>query len=320
MTADGRGRERGRPSGLSRRRLLAGLGSIGAISAASGAGTFAYLSDEEAFERNETGAGEVDLDVSCVSRAARCTAVDDQVSVTPENPIDRGDSGEAVVTVGVRTNPARLWFATTCPPAGDRLGEALEVSLRVDSDRLFDGSLSALRREFIGGVRLDDDGTEPCLDPDGEPVEIEFGWTLPDDAPATDGSTRTGFEFHLYAEQCRHVSEAEAAESNPFAGADPCDSAAVSDKVNTEPGGEDRPTESDVVGENDEPGENNEPKENNEPDERPNENNEPDERPNENNEDDGPARSANPNDPDSRARPGGQNRKESSKADEEDRQ
>ena len=304
MTADGRGRERGRPSGLSRRRLLAGLGSIGAISAASGAGTFAYLSDEEAFERNETGAGEVDLDVSCVSRAARCTAVDDQVSVTPENPIDRGDSGEAVVTVGVRTNPARLWFATTCPPAGDRLGEALEVSLRVDGDRLFDGSLSALRREFIGGVRLDDDGTEPCLDPDGEPVEIEFGWTLPDDAPATDGSTRTGFEFHLYAEQCRHVSEAEAAESNPFAGADPCDSAAVSDKVNTEPGGEDRPTESDVVGENDEPGENNEP----------------DERPNENNEDDGPARSANPNDPDSRARPGGQNRKESSKADEEDRQ
>ena len=304
MTADGRGRERGRPSGLSRRRLLAGLGSIGAISAASGAGTFAYLSDEEVFERNETGAGEVDLDVSCVSRAARCTAVDDQVSVTPENPIDRGDSGEAVVTVGVRTNPARLWFATTCPPAGDRLGEALEVSLRVDGDRLFDGSLSALRREFIGGVRLDDDGTEPCLDPDGEPVEIEFGWTLPDDAPATDGSTRAGFEFHLYAEQCRHVSEAEAAESNPFAGADPCDSAAVSDKVNTEPGGEDRPTESDVVGENDEPGENNEP----------------DERPNENNEDDGPARSANLNDPDSRARPGGQNRKESSKADEEDRQ
>ena len=65
MTTDGSGRGSSGPAGLSRRRLLAGLGGLGAIGTASGAGTFAYLSDEEAFRRNEIGAGEVALDVSC---------------------------------------------------------------------------------------------------------------------------------------------------------------------------------------------------------------------------------------------------------------
>lgn len=46
----------GRPSEMSRRRLLAGIGGIGAAGMASGLGTGAYLSDRETFPNNGFGA------------------------------------------------------------------------------------------------------------------------------------------------------------------------------------------------------------------------------------------------------------------------
>jgi len=46
---------------LTRRRLLAGLGTIGVASAGAGLGTTAYFSDQEAFENNQLTAGEFDL-------------------------------------------------------------------------------------------------------------------------------------------------------------------------------------------------------------------------------------------------------------------
>ncbi|MFA9518306.1 vWA domain-containing protein [Halopenitus sp. H-Gu1] len=48
-------------NGLSRRRVLGGLGAIGVASAGAGIGTTAYFSDEEAFEENRLTAGELDL-------------------------------------------------------------------------------------------------------------------------------------------------------------------------------------------------------------------------------------------------------------------
>lgn len=47
--------------GLSRRKLLAGLGAVGIASAGAGLGTTAYFSDEESFEGNTLTAGEFDL-------------------------------------------------------------------------------------------------------------------------------------------------------------------------------------------------------------------------------------------------------------------
>ncbi|SDY70113.1 vWA domain-containing protein [Halopenitus persicus] len=47
--------------GLSRRRVLGGLGAIGVASAGAGIGTTAYFSDEESFEENSLTAGELDL-------------------------------------------------------------------------------------------------------------------------------------------------------------------------------------------------------------------------------------------------------------------
>lgn len=47
--------------GLSRRKMLAGLGAVGVASAGAGLGTTAYFSDEEGFAGNSLTAGELDL-------------------------------------------------------------------------------------------------------------------------------------------------------------------------------------------------------------------------------------------------------------------
>ena len=49
------------PIGLSRRRVLGGLGAIGVASAGAGLGTTAFFSDSESFEDNTLTAGELDL-------------------------------------------------------------------------------------------------------------------------------------------------------------------------------------------------------------------------------------------------------------------
>jgi predicted ribosomally synthesized peptide with SipW-like signal peptide len=47
--------------GLSRRKMLAGLGAVGVASAGAGLGTTAYFNDTETFENNTLTAGELDL-------------------------------------------------------------------------------------------------------------------------------------------------------------------------------------------------------------------------------------------------------------------
>ncbi len=49
--------------GLSRRKLLGGIGAIGVASTGAGLGTSAYFSDEESFEDNSLEAGQLDLNV-----------------------------------------------------------------------------------------------------------------------------------------------------------------------------------------------------------------------------------------------------------------
>jgi len=48
---------------ITRRRLLAGLGTVGVASAGAGLGTTAYFSDQEGFENNQLTAGQFDLTV-----------------------------------------------------------------------------------------------------------------------------------------------------------------------------------------------------------------------------------------------------------------
>lgn len=199
-------------SGLSRRRLLASLGVVGAVGAGSGAGTFAYLSDRQTLASNDIGTGTLDLLIDG-------DAVDGPVEITVGG-IHRGESGTETIRLGVRTNPARVWLATDCPDQGDDLAAALDVRLTVDDRPVSGGwrSFAAFRRAFVGGLRLDDG----CLPP-GEAVPVTLHWRLPSDVDDSFEGLRTEFAFRLYAEQCRHVSEDDVAGSNPFAGIAPCD-------------------------------------------------------------------------------------------------
>lgn len=222
MTANGNGATGGGPSGLTRRRLLAGLGGVGAIGMASGAGTFAHFSDAEAFADNAFGAGDVDIDVWLDASCRGCVVNDDGRVRFGFDDIDRGDDGHTVLSVDVQTNPSRLWLGTQCLPVPDPLGDAIEATLTVGGFSQ-SGSLSDLRRQFAGGLRLDDLDGDACLDPTSGPLEIVLDWRLPTGTPDSVAESETSFDIQLYAEQCRHVSEDEAVGSNPFAAFAPCD-------------------------------------------------------------------------------------------------
>ncbi|WP_079234470.1 SipW-dependent-type signal peptide-containing protein [Halolamina sp. CBA1230] len=72
---------------LSRRKVLAGLGSVGLASAGAGLGTSAYLNDTESFEGNTISAGELDLKVDWEEHYSypQLYGFDD-----PENGLDYG--------------------------------------------------------------------------------------------------------------------------------------------------------------------------------------------------------------------------------------
>lgn len=217
MTAD-----RSTPIGLTRRRILSGLAGVGILGVAGGAGTFAVMSDRST-TRGTFAAGTVELDVSCAgaSSNATCSVTDGRVRFGVSD-IDRGDSGSMAVDVAVGTNPARVWLATTCPSGGDSLSEAITGTFSGPGFSR-SGSLAEIRRALAGGVRLAPHDDGGCLDPSAGPERLELTWQLPDDAPETVAGRSTPFDVLLYAEQCRHVTEADAADSNPFAGNADCE-------------------------------------------------------------------------------------------------
>ncbi|WP_200840195.1 hypothetical protein [Halorubrum sp. JWXQ-INN 858] len=206
-----------RPIGVSRRRLLAGLGGVGAVGMAGGAGTFAHFSDAATFPGNELGAGEVELVVN------GSTPTNGVVGFGVDR-IDRGDAGVEAFDVAVRTNPARLWLATRCPEPDELLAEFLQVTLSVGGETVFPtdgsgtGSLGDLNRAFVAGIRLD----EGCLAPEPADLRVTLTWELPVTTPDAVAGRDAGLELRLYTEQCRHVDEADADASNPFAGVQPC--------------------------------------------------------------------------------------------------
>lgn len=198
-----------RPSGLSRRQLLTGIGGVGAVGMASGLGTGAYLSDRATFSGNAFGAGSVELTVD--------DNLTDGLVTIGVSGIGRGPDKRASDSfrVGVRTNPARVWLAAKCPTVDTELVDALDVDVLVEGRSITNGlrPLATVAAELVDGERIDDG----CLDP-GDSLTVEVVAGLPDDAVAELAGTHAALTFRLYAEQCRHVSEADADASNPFAG------------------------------------------------------------------------------------------------------
>ncbi len=185
--------------GLSRRRMLAGLGAVGVASAGAGLGTTAYFSDSERFTNNTLSAGELDLLVhvdyeedqgdfarfstpagTYITGGVVGEDVDGDGAVVPGEPLSvevadlkPGDSGEGRFCFSVVDNPAYLWLCG-----------ALTAN---DQNGFTEPELGA----------LDPDGTENP-DPDGsgqlaDSMELTVSYCDPDGAagePIVTGSLR----------------------------------------------------------------------------------------------------------------------------------
>jgi predicted ribosomally synthesized peptide with SipW-like signal peptide len=107
---------------LTRRRVLAGLGTVGVASAGAGLGTSAYFSDTESFTDNSLTAGELnlvvdwwtDVDQGMAGSSVNSGTVDGNPSeytyeVTDVKP---GDTGTLAFCPKIIDNPAWLWFGS----------------------------------------------------------------------------------------------------------------------------------------------------------------------------------------------------------------
>lgn len=203
---------------LTRRQLLGVVAGTGAVGATTGV-TVASFRDRESVS-GTMRAGELSIRVDCDSE--HCFAAGDGTLGFAFGDLEPGDGGRETFEFAVVDNPARLWIRTACPPAVDPLGEALAVRLDLTrgdaSERLFSGTLNELRTEFSDGIRLDDRIGGPCL-PADDALGLVFEYDLPGDAEWT-AALRSELVFELFAEQCRHVSDAEGGAREPFESAD----------------------------------------------------------------------------------------------------
>ena len=91
--------------GLSRRKLLAGLGAVGVASAGAGLGTTAYFNDTESFEGNTLTAGELDLKLDYRATYAGGLGRLDEINgwysdEGPGEPFDVVEEGDGVYLIG----------------------------------------------------------------------------------------------------------------------------------------------------------------------------------------------------------------------------
>ena len=124
--------DNGRTVGLSRRKMLVGLGAVGVASAGAGLGTTAYFNDTETFENNELTAGSLDLFVHVDYSEDQGSYA--QYSTEPGTYVDGnvvgiegqqiegeslsiqvsdlkpGDSGEGEFCFSIVDNPAYMWM------------------------------------------------------------------------------------------------------------------------------------------------------------------------------------------------------------------
>jgi predicted ribosomally synthesized peptide with SipW-like signal peptide len=117
---------------LSRRKALAGLGTIGIASAGAGLGTSAFFSDTESFDGNMITAGELDLAVDYVvheyqgsagkytinsfegtvngSEASQAVTLDGPSTISQDlDDLKPGDKGYSYFCFEIDDNPAYLW-------------------------------------------------------------------------------------------------------------------------------------------------------------------------------------------------------------------
>ena len=148
--------------GLSRRKMLAGLGAIGVASAGAGLGTTAYFSDEESFTDNTLTAGQLEMHASWQQIYYGAPQSD--------RPGDYGDAG-------------RPWVNAYPDDTSNGIQSLGEMSYVDDpSDDPAIGRNIPLDCEDFEG--LDDEPVRPVIELDdikpGDEGEVTFGFTLCD--------------------------------------------------------------------------------------------------------------------------------------------
>jgi len=181
--------------GLSRRKMLVGLGAVGVASAGAGLGTTAYFNDTESFENNTLTAGSLDLFVNYdASYDSDGTVVNQAETAAGEQDgtpagmfydledVKPGDSGEVKFCFEIVDNPSYMWAcgdlsqaenginepesAVDDTPDLGELGDSIVASLAYcdeDGEPLADGeivsgSLVDVIAAISSGAALDGDG------------------------------------------------------------------------------------------------------------------------------------------------------------------
>ncbi len=201
--------------GLSRRQILGLVGSAGTAGALTGAATGADLSDRERFADNSVTTGRFSLSLACERDSQNCS-VDQRTVTLRALELKPGDSGGETVSITVEDNDGWVWLRTACPEPS-ALADKLQIRLLLDGQILKNadgedvaGSLSAVQKQLVDGVRLTPDGAN-CFTA-GESSDLEIEYQLPDDVGSNLEDTETNARFQFHAEQCRH----NASPVNPF--------------------------------------------------------------------------------------------------------
>ncbi|QLH76941.1 hypothetical protein HZS55_06370 [Halosimplex rubrum] len=184
--------------GLSRRQMLAGLGTIGVASAGAGLGTTALFSDEESFEGNSITAGTLDMSVTASIEAANeywaeqvdleeleATADGEAVTGLQVSDVKPGDWGIICFEFAVGDNPGYIrtraegletsenGYTEPEPTDGDDENDPDEPE---GAGELQDFMLAEVYQSFDGGA--DSDPPRSYLSPSGGDPAAPEGSTL----------------------------------------------------------------------------------------------------------------------------------------------
>lgn len=195
---------------LSRRKILAGIGAVGAAGAGAGLGTSALFSDEETFENSVLAAGELDLIVEYASYWDQGRAGGGQLRGTQDGngavsaeltDVKPGDSGLLAFCPRVVDNSAFLWLCGAITENDENGYTEPEPETSADGDvndpgdEEGAGELPEHIEVAVSYCELDDDIAD---DDDDDPDNDGFG---PDDVEdSTEVWTGTFAEFIAAAE------------------------------------------------------------------------------------------------------------------------
>jgi predicted ribosomally synthesized peptide with SipW-like signal peptide len=171
---------------LSRRKVLAGLGTVGVASAGVGLGTSAYFSDKESFENNQLVAGELDLKVGWEEHYSDWSD-DESDGLEGDVQMEQGDDFTAGSTVnstrvGLPANAAAMISLEDAADAKQVLDNTEEdvYPTDYDSDDFMTGTAITCGETLLA----DDDTDKPVIELDdvkpGDFGEVTFSFALCD--------------------------------------------------------------------------------------------------------------------------------------------